>query len=160
VFVSVKGLPEVRRNKMPSVQEFMTKEVVSVKKDAPVYDALVLLRKHNVTGLPVVDDDMNLIGVITEKDVLRLLDRNSADHNKTVEFFMTQPAVSFGNDETLESVCEVMMVKTFRRVPVVSRKGKLVGIISRPDIIDYIISQRPENIRPPSDAHVAGAVEQ
>jgi CBS domain-containing protein len=55
---------------------------------------------------------------------------------------MTRPAVSFREDESLDSVCDFLEVKNFRRVPVVSRKGKLVGIISRPDIIDYIILQK------------------
>ena len=84
----------------------------------------------------------NLLGVITEKDVLKLFFTEGDDQNKTVDFFMTQPAVSFGEDESFESVCDFLMAKHFRRVPVVSAKGKLVGIISRPDIIDYILTQR------------------
>ena len=122
--------------------DFMTKNVVSVKKDTPIYEALELLRKNDITGMPVIEDDMTLAGVITEKDVLRLFYAEGEDQDKTVDFFMTRPAVSFGVDERLESVCDFLMVKYFRRVPVVSTKGKLVGIISRPDIIDYIIVQR------------------
>ena len=92
--------------------------------------------------MPVIEDDMTLVGVITEKDALKLFFADGDDQNKTVEFFMTQPAVSFGMSESLESICDFLMAKHFRRVPVVSTKGKLVGIISRPDIIDYIIMQR------------------
>jgi CBS domain-containing protein len=126
---------------MPTAEEFMTKKVVSVKKETPVYEALELLRANDVTGIPVIEDDMTLAGIITEKDVLGLLHAEGDDLNKTVDFFMTQPAVSFGVDESLESVCDFLMVKYFRRVPVVSVKGKLVGIISRPDIIDFIMVQ-------------------
>ena len=120
----------------------MTKKVISVTKDTPIYEALVLLRKNDITGMPVIEDDMTLVGVITEKDALKLFFADGDDQNKTVEFFMTQPAVSFGMSESLESICDFLMAKYFRRVPVVSTKGKLVGIISRPDIIDYIIMQR------------------
>jgi CBS domain-containing protein len=127
---------------MLSVGDFMTKNVISVTKDTPIYDALELLRKNDITGMPVLEDDMTLVGVITEKDALKLFFADGDDQNKTVEFFMTQPAVSFGMSESLESVCDVLMAKYFRRVPVVSTKGKLVGIISRPDIIEYIIMQR------------------
>ncbi|MBC8468411.1 MAG: CBS domain-containing protein [Planctomycetes bacterium] len=132
---------------MLTAGDFMTKNVISVKKDTPIYEALEHLRKNDITGMPVIEEDMTLVGIITEKDVLRLFyadgyEQNSGDQNMTVEFFMTQPAVSFGMSESLESVCDFLMVKHFRRVPVVSSKGKPVGIISRPDIIDYIITQR------------------
>ena len=121
--------------------DFMTKNVVSVKRNTPIFEALELLRKNDITGMPVIDDDMTLVGIITEKDILKLFYTGGNYQDKTVDFFMTQPAVSFGVDESLESVCDFLMVKYFRRVPVVSVKGKLVGIISRPDIIDFIIVQ-------------------
>ena len=127
---------------MLTAGDFMTKKVVSVKKGTPIYEALELLRKNDITGMPVIEDDMTLAGVITEKDVLRLFYADCADRDKTVNFFMTRPAASFKVSESLESVCDFLMVKHFRRVPVVSTEGKLVGIISRPDIIDYIITQR------------------
>lgn len=121
--------------------DFMTKNVVSVKRNTPIFEALELLRKNDITGMPVIDEDMTLVGIITEKDILKLFYTGGNYQDKTVDFFMTQPAVSFGVDESLESVCDFLMVKYFRRVPVVSAKGKLVGIISRPDIIDFIIVQ-------------------
>ena len=130
---------------MLKVEDIMTKEVIFVKQETPIYEAMKVLRKNDITGMPVVDEDMTLVGVITEKDVLRLFCGDEDDKNKTVGFFMTRPAVSYREDESLQSVCDFMMVNYFRRVPVLSKKGKLVGIISRPDIIDYIIEQRQQN---------------
>jgi CBS domain-containing protein len=127
---------------MLTAGDFMTKKVISVRKETPIYDALELLRKNDITGMPVVEDDMILIGVITEKDVLKLFFTDGDYQDKTVDTFMTRPAASFGVEESLDSVCDFLMVKSFRRVPVVTVKGKLVGIISRPDIIDNIIVQR------------------
>jgi CBS domain-containing protein len=132
---------------MLKVEDIMTKDVVSVTKDTPIYEALEILRKNDITGMPVIGDDMTLVGVITEKDVIRLFYADEDEKNETVGFFMTQPAVSYRGDDNLGKVCDFMMVNYFRRVPVVSKKGKLIGIISRPDIIDYIIKQRKENIR-------------
>jgi len=97
---------------------------------------------------------MTLVGVVTEKDVLRLFNADEEEKNKTVDFFMTRPAVSYRENESLQSVCDFMMVNYFRRVPVVSIKGKLVGIISRPDIIDYIIEQRKHDVEAHSEATV------
>ena len=139
---------------MLTAAEFMTKDVVSVNKDTPIYEALELLRKNDITGMPVIEDDMTLIGVITEKDVLELFYAEGYDQNEVVEFFMTRPAVSFGEDESLESVCDFLVAKYFRRVPVVSAKGKLVGIISRPDIIDYILMQRQMYVQSHSETNL------
>ena len=130
---------------MLKVKDVMTKDVVSVKKDTPIYEAMEILRKNDITGMPVIEDDMTLVGVITEKDVLRLFYAGEEEKNETVGFFMTRPAVSYRENENLRSVCDFMMINYFRRVPVVSEQGKLVGIISRPDIIDYILEQRQQN---------------
>ncbi len=130
---------------MLKVKDVMTKDVVSVKKETPIYEAMELMRKKDITGMPVIKDDMTLVGVITEKDVLRLFYADGEEKNETVGFFMTRPAVSYRENENLRSVCDFMMINYFRRVPVVSKQGKLVGIISRPDIIDYILEQRQQN---------------
>ncbi len=130
---------------MLKIKDVMTKDVISVKKDMPIYEAMEIMRKKDITGMPVIEDDMTLVGVITEKDVLRLFYANEGEKNKTVGFFMTRPAVSYRENENLRSVCDFMMINYFRRVPVVSKQGKLVGIISRPDIIDYILEQRRQN---------------
>ncbi len=127
---------------MLKVKDVMTKDVISVKKETPIYEAMEIMRKKDITGMPVIEDDMTLLGVITEKDVLRLFYADGDEKNQTVGFFMTWPAVSYRENENLRSVCDFMMINYFRRVPVVSKKGKLVGIISRPDIIDYILEQR------------------
>ena len=127
---------------MLKVKDIMTKDVVFVKKETPIYEAMVLMRKEDITGMPVVEDDMTLVGVITEKDVLRLFYADEDEKNKTVGFFMTRPAVSYKENESLRSVCDFMMINYFRRVPVISKKGKVVGILSRPDVIEYILEQR------------------
>ena len=131
---------------MLKVKDVMTKDVISVKKDTPIYEAMEIMRKKDITGMPVIEEDMTLVGVITEKDVLRLFYANEEEKNETVGFFMTRPAVSYRENENLRSVCDFMMINYFRRVPVVSKQGKLVGIISRPDIIDYILEQRQQNV--------------
>ncbi len=130
---------------MFKAKDIMTKEVISVKKDTPIYEAVELLAKNEITGIPVVEDDMTLVGILTEKDVLRLFYADEDEKNKTVNYFMTQPAVHFDEDESLPDVCNCLMDNPFRRVPVTS-SDKLVGIISRPDFIKYILQLRRESI--------------
>ena len=126
---------------MLKAKDIMTENVVSVKKDTPIYEALKLLAKYNITGIPVVREDMILVGVLSEKDVLRLFYAHEDEEEGTVNDFMTQPAVHFDEKESLLDICDCLTNNYFRRVPVTS-EGKLVGIISRKDIIDYILQLR------------------
>jgi len=127
------------------VKDIMTKEVVSARPDTPIYEAMRILRKNEITGMPVVEDGMTLVGVITEKDVLRLFYAEEDEKNKTVKDFMTRPAVSYNENDTLQSVCDFMMINYFRRVLVTSKEGKVVGIVSRPDVIDYVLRLKDES---------------
>jgi len=126
---------------MLKAKDIMTESVVSVKKDTPIYEALKLLVEYNITGIPVVRDDMILVGVLSEKDVLRLFYAHENEEEGTVNDFMTQPAVHFDKDESLLDICDCLTNNYFRRVPVTS-EGKLVGIISRKDVINYILQLR------------------
>ncbi len=122
---------------MFETEDIMTTDVVTVNRQTPVYDAVETLLESGVTGLPVVDDDMTLVGIITEKDVLTLLS-GPADECATVDEFMTGNIVSFEIDADLIEICECLTQSNFRRVPIVSQ-GKLKGVISRKDIIKYIM---------------------
>jgi len=126
---------------MLRAKDLMTKNVISVKKDTPVLEAIKLLAEHDVTGVPVVEDDMTLIGVLSEKDLLKLFYGSENAPDNTVEDFMTQPAIHFDENENFDEVCRCLLNHYFRRVPVTSN-GKVVGIISRPDIIDYILTAK------------------
>jgi len=123
---------------MLKAKDIMKENVVSVSRDTPVEEALELLLAHEISGVPVVKGDMTMVGIVTEKDLLGLLFGPQGVKEKTVEEFMTQPAVHFEENESLEEICECLDKVTFRRVPV-TKEGKVVGIISRPDIIRCIL---------------------
>ena len=122
---------------MAKVKHVMTTKVVTVTQDTPVSQATELLMKNNITGMPVVEEDMTLVGVITEKDVLKLFYSSGHATNRTVRDFMTTPAVHFDQDEDIQDVCACLMENFFRRVPVTSN-GKVIGIVTRRDVLDYV----------------------
>lgn len=126
---------------MAKVKDIMTKHVISVKKETPIYKAIALLARNNISGIPVVEDDMTLVGVLSEKDTLKLFHLPEDAEDKTVGDFMTQQPISFDENDNLEDVCDCLANSHFRRVPVTS-KGKLVGIVSRRDIIRYMFRVR------------------
>jgi len=127
---------------MVKARDIMTTDVTWVKKETSIYEAGELLLRKDITGMPVVEDDMTIAGVITEKDVLRLLHTDGSG-KKTVEDFMTWPAVYYEDENSIEPICNFLLFNYFRRVPVISSKtGKLVGIISRPDVLRHILKLR------------------
>ena len=125
---------------MLKARDIITTNVISVKENTPIIEAISLLSKNNITGIPVVEDDMTLVGILSEKDMLRLFEASPEELKKTVRDFMTQPAVNFDDDESLPDICECLMDSHFRRVPV-TLNGKLVGIVSRRDFVNLIIKQ-------------------
>jgi len=127
---------------MPRAKDIMTKEhVITVKENTPVYEAVELAVSHGISGIPVVDGKEKLVGIVSEKDLLRLFREIQNAENQTVSDYMTQPAIYFDKEEDLADVCDFLMRNIFRRVPITS-KEKLVGIISIRDTLKYILQLR------------------
>ena len=123
---------------MLKAKDIMTKKVLSVKQDTSVVDAIRLMAKNNISGIPVVEDDMTLVGILSEQDVLRLFHTYEDEKDRAVNDFMTQPAIHFEENELLLDVCYCLRDNAIRRVPVTSN-GKVSGVISRSDILKCIL---------------------
>lgn len=130
---------------MLRAKDVMSTNVISVKKDTPIFEAIRLLAENNISGLPVVEDDMSLVGLLSEKDVVELFYETERADGKTVGDYMTHPAVCFEDNSALQNVCDFLMKNIFRRVPVTS-EGRLVGIISIRDILDFVLKLRQETL--------------
>jgi CBS domain-containing protein len=128
---------------MIRAKEIMSTNVISVKKDDPIFEAVKLLVEKNISGLPVIDDNMTLIGLLSEKDVVDLFYDHEEAEDKTVADYMTKPAVSFDGNNALLNVCNFLVKNIFRRVPITT-DGKLVGIISIQDILNSVLQSRQE----------------
>lgn len=122
---------------MIQAKDIMSKSVMTVNQDAKIVDVIRLLVENKVTGLPVVSEDGRLFGMVTEKDILKLLLYDPDVKGKTAEDVMTSEIVSCKEDEDLMKIFETLVEFNFRRVPVLS-EGRLVGIISRRDIIKFL----------------------
>jgi len=141
------------------VNEIMTTEVITTRKDNTVEDVIKLLVDHNISGVPVVDDENYVVGIITEGDIIyrskklripsyfTILDSyifldnpNSVQEQMKkmvgykVEDVMSDTVIVVKEDETVEEVATIITHKKVNRLPVV-KDGKLVGIVSRRDII-------------------------
>ena len=121
---------------MVKAMDIMNANVITIMKDEDIYEAIRVMVLNNITGLPVLNADETLAGIITEKDVLRLLCEMD-DRPGTVEDYMTAEVVCFDQHDCLHDVAESLAANPFRRVPILDR-GRLVGIISRKDILRHI----------------------
>ncbi len=118
------------------VRDAMTTAVVSVSKDARIDEVFELLLRHHVSGLPVVDADNMLVGVVSELDLLILLDDQASDKS-AVSDYLSGNVLTVNEDDLLTDVTEMFLTHNYRRLPVV-RDGKLIGVISRRDMVRYI----------------------
>ncbi|MBI5496746.1 MAG: CBS domain-containing protein [Deltaproteobacteria bacterium] len=126
-------------SKLPVVRDFMDKVVPTLKPDAPMLEAVDFLLKNHVTGAPVVNDAGEMVGMVTEKDCLRLLSTGvDGDYPRgTVKEFMTTKVDYVAPNMNVYFVAGMFLQASFRRFPVLEN-GKLVGAITRFDILRAI----------------------
>jgi len=126
---------------MLPLKTIMTVGVITVKADTPIYEALYLLAKNKISGIPVVDDEEQVVGVLSEKDVLRILFDKKLDVKSTVDDYMSRDTICFTEEDSAIDVCKFFIRSNIRRVPIV-KDNKLVGIVSRADIIPLILEAK------------------
>jgi len=117
------------------VRDVMTRNPVTVSPNDTVWDAVVKMDALGVGALPVVDEEGRVVGIFTERDLLRRVVARRLDPEKTlVRDVMTRDPVTVKPEDTVEHARGLMARIKARHLPVVDEQGKLVGIISIKDI--------------------------
>jgi CBS domain-containing protein len=138
------------------VKEVMTKDVDSAKPDDSAEEALTRLFKMQISGLPVIDAQGKLVGMFTEKDILRSIlpsyiekvgrfvyeENPKSIKNKFKELgnlkvsqLMRKEVITVFEDAAVCEVARIMLTEKVRRIPVLNKENKVVGIVAREDII-------------------------
>jgi CBS-domain-containing membrane protein len=145
------------------ISDIMSTDVITVQPDTKIPQAASLLLEKHINGLPVVDQDNNLVGIICQSDlivqqkklpvptVFTLLDGliplTSMSHLEkevqkmaatTVDQAMTPNPTAVHPDTELEDVADLMVKKNFHTIPVV-QEGKLVGVVGKEDVLKTLI---------------------
>jgi CBS domain-containing protein len=135
-----------RRGGAMSVRDVMTSEVATVGMGASIKDVGRLLSEREFSGVPVVDRDRRLRGVVTEADIVammrpkergliaRVLRRAPKTESRTAGQAMTSPPITVGPDDPVSRAASLMVEHGINRLPVVV-EGRLVGIVSRADLV-------------------------
>ena len=123
--------------KTTKAADIMTTNVITAKKNMVLTDVIALLLRWHISAMPVVDDDNRIVGIVSEIDLVNMtFDGNAAD--TTVEEVMVTDIVSFNPDAQLADLVQTFSKKHLRRVPIID-KGKVVGIVSRRDILRELL---------------------
>ena len=108
----------------------MIYDPVVIKRGSSVHDALDLMSEYKIGGIPVVDDDRKLVGIVTNRDL-----RFERDVNKRIDEVMTsENIVTTHQGTTLEDAAQILQEHKIEKLPVVDAQGKLVGLITYKDI--------------------------
>jgi CBS domain-containing protein len=137
------------------VSDVMTRSVITVDRITPYKEIARLLAEHRISGLPVLKMGREVVGVVTEADLLReqhgatrrlrlagrqsWWSRTSRRPALTAGELMTSPAVTIGPDATIPAAARLMSTHHLRRLPVTDGKGKLLGVVSRRDLISVFL---------------------
>ncbi|KAL8251033.1 hypothetical protein R6Q59_034726 [Mikania micrantha] len=163
-----------QRNGVLIVGDFMTQkdELHVVKPSTTVDEALEILVKHRITGFPVIDDDWKLVGVVSDYDLLALDSVSGATRSdmdlfpevdstwktfnevqkllsktdgKVVGDLMTPAPLVVRESTNLEDAARLLLETKYRRLPVVDGEGKLVGIITRGNVVRAALQIKKAN---------------
>ena len=121
--------------------DIMARSEATLDPESDVYAAMERLLKRRLTGAPVVDDEGTLLGMLTERDCLKVMVDGALDCGK-VSDYMSSPAESITPTASLYDVAQVFLTRSYRKLPVVDRDGRVIGQVSRRDILVAIEAAR------------------
>ncbi len=147
------------------IQEVMTSPVQTIDKDSTVQEASFLLRKHNISGLVVVDKETKKAeGIITDKDIItKVVAENKSARDVKVMDVMTPKIITASFEDSLSSVAKIMYANNVTRLPVIDSEGGLAGILTSTDLLRVlpgltdVLHARRELEEPPQVVEHPGA---
>ncbi|MCH8008575.1 MAG: CBS domain-containing protein [Chloroflexi bacterium] len=120
--------------KIESILATKSSNVVTVRPDLSLREAVDLMAEHNIGALIVVDEAGRPIGIISERDIIREAARTEAVFDLTVSRVMTKELITASPEDDLETVLQTMTARHFRHLPVMDRE-QLIGVLSIRDVV-------------------------
>ena len=140
--------------KFESIRDCMATDLITFSPDTDIMTAIDTILGKEISGAPVVDADGKLVGILSEKDCLRISMEGAYGTNPsgrgTVADFMSHDVKTISDDKDVVEAAHQFINSHFRRFPVVDSEGKLVGQISRRDILRAIKKINPKEVVVPA----------
>jgi len=125
---------------MLNAERIMTRNVLTVHPETPAMEAIKIMVDRKISGLPVVDANLKLCGIISERDMLVVL--VESEDRAGIENYMTRNVATFGPKSSLVDITDYFLANASGRVPIVDDTGALVGVVSRGDLLKAIVRLR------------------
>ncbi len=119
---------------MIPVKEVMTRNVITFREESTLEEIAATLSSRHITGAPVVTAEGHVVGIISETDVF-------SKKGKTARDIMSPRVISVTEDTGIDEAARLLIGERIRRVPVI-RDGKMVGLLSRSDVLDFFARTR------------------
>ena len=119
---------------MPIARDVMITNVITIDPEASLQKAIHNLIDQGISGMPVVNADGKMVGIISEKDIIQFYSFSRNMQDIKVKEAMTRDVITFSPDTDIEKIALCIAEKGLRRAPIVEGE-RVVGIISRRDII-------------------------
>lgn len=130
------------KSEPPSVVEYMTKDLITFKKDTDINVVIKSLLENRISGAPVLDDHGKVVGLIDDKDCLQILFGSVYNRlpttSDTVSNYMSNVMKTISVDQNIMDAASVFVSTPYKRLMVEDEDGRLVGQISRRDILRAI----------------------
>lgn len=147
------------------IKDFMITDVITAKKNDKIIDLLQLLVANRIGGVPVTDDNGTLLGMISDGDVIRYLQpkgrtvydmyalilvNEKENLQEKLEYSIDQPikkmmkkrdVYSVKPEDELEKALEILAQNSFKKIPVVDGENRVIGVLSRGDLVRYITNK-------------------
>jgi CBS domain-containing protein len=120
--------------KISSILATKSHQIITIAPDQTIREVVVLLARHNIGALPVIDETGSLVGIISERDIIRRSANTENPFSEPVQSVMTRKVITGLPQDDIISVVHTMTEKRFRHLPILDG-GKLIGIISIGDIV-------------------------
>lgn len=131
------SLEKLNTSEAPAkVGDVMTKKIVTMSPHDTFREAVGLMANRPFRHFLVVENDSRLAGVISDRDLLRILSRNPDWHNTTVSEVMTREVVTVAPETLLSVAVEIMVTRRINCLPVVDGSGKVCGLVTSTDFLN------------------------
>ena len=132
---------------MATVAEVMTRDVLSVDPTASIGEAAEKMMDVGVGAVVVMEDAVRLVGIVTERDILRAVAQRARAAEARVRQWMTESVITIDPDTTVDEAATMMFEKNFRHLPVM-KDGRLLGIVSLRRLSQYEFEHSKESVGP------------
>lgn len=137
--------PKSQETQALKVEDYMARKLITFRPDQPMHEVVDALMKHRISGGPVVNNDGELVGVISEGDCLKEVVKGKYDNmpifTGLVEEHMAKNVITVNPDLNIFEAAKMFLEKRLRRFPVIF-DGKLIGQISQKDVMKAVLNTK------------------